>query len=292
MVFDVFKPAARVRMNHSDVQSTSMPSRAASATVNAERQPTPLKGKIVGVISAKGGCGASTLAINLSAMMSNSRGRTVLVDGNLQHPDVALMLGRTSQFGLLDLLTGATEPTPEAVEGCSLELGDRKFSWSLLSPPVSGEAALKTQLTDVSNCISAARSNSDYWVVDLPNHLDRHLVTMLDACDVVVVVFEETMPGVSAVRRWWNTFTQLGYDSNKVVYVMNRAGSRTNAAQAKVNQLLPAECLRVPNCFALLDDSLASGTPLVVANPKHKFSQSIKAVVAKVMESLGEESDE
>jgi pilus assembly protein CpaE len=250
------------------------------------------KGRIIGVLSAKGGCGASTLAINISANLAEKGGPTILVDANLQNPDAALMLGKTSQFGLLELVTGASEPTPEAVEACVVPLSTGKTTWSLLSPPLTGEAALKTQLTDVARCITQGRNASHFWVVDLPNHLDRHLVTQLDACDVIVLVFEETMPGVSAARRWWNTFTQLGYADKHLFFVINRAGSRTGAAEARVKDLLPPECLRVPNCFSLCDDSVTAGDPPVLSNPRHKFSQAVSALVQKILQSMNEESHE
>ncbi len=291
MVFEVFKPvAARVGVieHKISVHATSAPTRTQSLN-----PPRPAHdGKVIGVLSAKGGCGATTLAINISASLAEKQGATVLVDANLQHPDAALMLGKTAQYGLLELVTGSSEPSPEAVDACSVSLGEGRVDWSLLSPPLSGEAALKTQLTDIANCISLAKSNADFWVVDLPNHLDRHLVTMLDACDVIVVVFEETMPGVSAVRRWWNTFGQLGYNANRVLYVMNRAGSRSGAANAKIAELLPTECAQVPNCFSLLDACLISGKPPVVANPRHKFSTAISSLVEQIASRVRGEQNE
>jgi pilus assembly protein CpaE len=242
------------------------------------------KGRIIGVLSAKGGSGGSTLAVNISACIADNFGSSVLVDANLQNPDAALILGQTAQFGLLELLTGASAPTAEAVDACSVHFAGRKHAWSLLSPPVSGEAALKTQLTSVAHCLSATRSNADYWVVDLSNHLDRHLVTMLDACDTIVVVFEETMAGVSAARRWWNTFIQLEYKPERLLYVMNRAGSRNRAAESAIRELLPTTAINVPNCFELLDEGLAKGEPPVVTNRKHKFSQAINSVVERVVQ--------
>ena len=277
MVFAVFKSNATEHSRHRpDV--TAAPPAVASAATN--------KGRIIGVLSAKGGSGATTLAVNISAGLAEGFGSTVLVDANLQNPDAALLLGQTAQFGLLELLTGASTPTADAVDACSVHFGGRKHPWSLLSPPVTGEAALKTQLTSVANCLLTTRVNADYWVVDLPNHLDRHLVTMLDACDVIVVVFEETMAGVSAARRWWNTFTQLDYRAGRLQFVMNRAGSRNRAAQGRIHELIPTDAVRVPNAFDLLDESLAAGDPPMITHRKHKFSQATYQVVQNIVRSL------
>lgn len=282
MVFEVFKPIS------AGVAATAPISaeRSARSTRSTEIIPSPARvqrqGRIIGVISAKGGCGATTLAINLSAALSDKFGSTLLVDGNLQRPDAGLLLGKTAEYGLLDLVTSAAEPTADAVEACTVKLAGRPHGWSLLTPPMTGEASLKTQLSEIAGCVNAARGTADFWVVDLPNHLDRHLVTFLDICDVIVVVFEETMPGVSAVRRWWNTFSQLGYDTTPVQWVMNRAGSKTTAGKASVDDLLPTHCLRVPNCFSLLDQRLASGEPLVVSNSKHKFSQAMYELAERI----------
>jgi len=195
------------------------------------------------------------------------------------------------EFGLLELITGASEPTLESLEACTVPIMGRKHGWALLAPPPSGDAVLKTHLTDVAGCLTAGKMLADVWVVDLPNHLDRHLVTVLDGCDVVLVVFEETMAGVSAARRWWNTFAQLGYAKNKIVYVINRAGSRTTANSARIKQLLPEECVTVPNCFSLLDDSSLTTAPPVVSAPKHKFSEAIRELANQIKQRMNEETD-
>lgn len=281
MVFSVFKTAPHVKGIMPSAQSASAP-HAVPTPVSVGQQATTRKGIIIGVLSAKGGSGASTLAVNMSALLADRFGSTVLVDGNLQNPDAALMLGQTAQFGLLELLTGASAPTAEAVNACSIHFSGRKFPWSLLSPPVSGEAALKTHLSSIASCLKSTRLNADYWIVDLSNHLDRHLVTMLDACDIIVVAFEETMAGVSAARRWFNTFQQLEYKPNRIVYVMNRVGSKNRAAGAHIRELLPAHPIKVPNAFSLLDESLAAGEPPVVTNRRHKFSHAISQLVEKI----------
>lgn len=278
MVFSVFKTAPDLGVTPKSHGAPNVVPRAEAAVA----PKTTRKGSIVGVLSAKGGSGATTLAVNMSALLADRAGSTVLVDANLQNPDAALFLGQTAQFGLLELLTGASAPTPEAVNACSIHFSGRQHEWSLLSPPVSGEAALKTHLSSIASCLKATRWNSDYWIVDLSNHLDRHLVTMLDACDVIVVVFEETLAGVSAARRWFNTFQQLEYNPQNIVYVMNRTGSKNRAAEAQIRELLPATAIKVPNAFSLLDESLAAGEPPVVTNRRHKFSQSIAELVERV----------
>src|SRR5204863_212942 len=67
----------------------------------ADRRGAP--GRLIAVFSTKGGVGKSTVAINVGvAMARRSQERVVLVDGDLQFGDVAVLLGIPPQHTVLD----------------------------------------------------------------------------------------------------------------------------------------------------------------------------------------------
>src|SRR5580658_8825890 len=55
------------------------------ASAQAERAVAP---PVVGVLGAKGGSGATTIAVNLAVAIASMRVRTTLIDANLQQPDL------------------------------------------------------------------------------------------------------------------------------------------------------------------------------------------------------------
>ncbi len=66
-------------------------SAAAGAPVSMGGFTAAPKGKIIVVYSPKGGTGCTTIAVNLAIALNNEDTRAVLVDGNLQCGDVAVL---------------------------------------------------------------------------------------------------------------------------------------------------------------------------------------------------------
>jgi Mrp family chromosome partitioning ATPase len=108
---------------------------------------------IIGVLGAKGGVGTTTVALNLAAALSLNRGNTTIVDANLQQPELAHLTGQNIVHTLSDLLVRKTNFDRPLFEACVQELSSTKSKLNLLSPPLSGEAGVKFNLTDLSDCM-------------------------------------------------------------------------------------------------------------------------------------------
>lgn len=231
----------------------------------------------VGVVSAKGGCGATTVALNLAAALAKHHGASSLIDANLQSPDAAVLLGREPRHSLVELVIRHHEMDAAMLDACSAPIfeGPARGPCRLFSGPADGSGARATNLSHISECLQSLRSFDQYCVVDLPGHLDKHLVTMLDRLDHVFLVFEATISGVAAARRWLNVFAELGYPADKVTSILNRCGGRLKSVENDMPSLLQRSFLRLPNAFFLSQDCASSGTAAVVSAPREKFTAAI-----------------
>ncbi|MBY0545793.1 MAG: P-loop NTPase [Candidatus Obscuribacterales bacterium] len=231
----------------------------------------------VGVVSAKGGCGATTIALNLAAALAKHHGASALLDANLQNPDAAVLLGREPRHSLVDLVTRHHEMDAAMIEACSAPIFDGTSSGTcrLLSAPADGSGARATNLSRMAECLESLRSFEQYYVVDLPGHLDKHLVTMLDRLDHIFLVFDATISGVAASKRWLNIFAELEYPEAKITAVLNRSGGRFKSIEDDLPALLARSCFKLPNAFFLSQDCASSGIPAVVRAPREKFAVAV-----------------
>ena len=78
---------------------THSPTSGGSGT-KASSAPT---GQVIVVYSPKGGVGCTTIATNLAVALHNDETPVVIVDGNLQFGDVAVMLNERSRNSIIDL---------------------------------------------------------------------------------------------------------------------------------------------------------------------------------------------
>lgn len=118
---------------------------------------------IIGVTSAMRGEGKSTTAVNLSYVMAESGKKVLLVDGDLRIPSIAKKMDLKNDFGLSDLLRGAT-----TVQMSSFKVPDYN-NWYIMPsgalPPNPSELMGSARM---KNVIRTLAENFDCIIIDLP----------------------------------------------------------------------------------------------------------------------------
>lgn len=155
----------------------------------------PLRmGRIVAVLGASGGCGASTLAISLALAAQGALGRTLVIDGA---PD----------GGGLDLLVGA-ESVPgirwpdlhEARGRLSASTLDQALPHphgiALLSHARPGAEAPDPEVT--ASVLDAARRAYDLVLVDLDDRRSPFARHVLEHADTIALVIAASVRGIAA----------------------------------------------------------------------------------------------
>lgn len=229
--------------------------------------------QVIAIIGAKGGVGASTLAIDVATALAMS-GETTLVDANFQQPDVAGILGQEPLHTITELLDRPGIIDKTLFDACKVQIGKSRVS--VLSPPLDGHAGVKSNLTQLAQSLTLMRSHSHAWVLDLPRHIDRHLVTILDMCTKILLIFEATVSGIAMCKRWLATFRELGYEDSHILCVLNRAGAKFKDVEEQVDDCFPGRRIfRVPNASMEAWQSSTKGEPILTSYPNHRYSKAI-----------------
>lgn len=118
---------------------------------------------IIGVTSAMRGEGKSTTAVNLSYVMAESGKKVLLIDGDLRIPSIAKKMDLKNDFGLSDLLRGAT-----TVQMSSFKVPDYN-NWYIMPsgalPPNPSELMGSARMKNVLRTLA---ENFDCIIIDLP----------------------------------------------------------------------------------------------------------------------------
>lgn len=231
----------------------------------------------IGVLGAKGGVGSSTVALNLALAFGKSGVRSTILDANLQQPDIALMLGRQPDYSISEFTARRGELDLQLWNACRMELlpAERNGgTCSLLSGPASGAAARQTSLSQIAESFDGLREFNDVLLVDLPKNLDKHLVTAIDRLDYLVLVFDGTLASMAAARRWKNIFAELAYPAEKIIYLQNRSGSKSQLPDSA--SILSAElAAKLPNAYSFLEECCNSAEPAILKDLRQPFSKAI-----------------
>jgi pilus assembly protein CpaE len=241
--------------------------------------------KVIGVLGAKGGVGATTISINLAAALtSTAANKTIsLLDANLQQPDAACLLNCTPRYSLLDLARRSAvddEVIAACAENIILEPAKLARQFRLFSPPVDANLALQVSLAEVARLLGLFKELPGTWIVDLPRSVNLDLVSMLDLCDCIILVLEPTVTALAAARRWFDVFQDLGLANDRLVAVLNRSGGKLREIEKQLSsELNGVSMLRLPNAYEACESASIEGIPVVTKYPRSSYSKALDAIL-------------
>ncbi|HEY1752637.1 MAG TPA: cellulose synthase operon protein YhjQ/BcsQ [Caulobacteraceae bacterium] len=202
-------PAALVRalmkLPRSDVIEAPFTSvdlgRAAAALLAVEppAAPAAANARCWTVMGSVGGCGATTIAIELATALARRDGaqRVALVDLNLVDGAAAAYLGATPAMHLAEA-SSAPDRIDAALLGAFSVRVDEGVD--LLAAPRDAKAFARVSQTAVCRVLDVACQVYDWIVVDLPRHHQPWTLDVLAGSDEVLVVSELTVPALLSAR--------------------------------------------------------------------------------------------
>ncbi|MDE3059705.1 MAG: AAA family ATPase [Pseudomonadota bacterium] len=190
---------------------------APAGSAKVEKQP----GKTIAVIGARGGVGATTIAINLAAVIADlSKKQTALVDIDPQGGSIALALDIEPSRGLREALE-----KPDRIDSLFIE---RVMSKPLKNLSVlSAEESLQDQLhahdRAAESLISELRNTFDIVLLDIPRHPSAFSRQCLRQAEHVVLVAEPTLLSLRDALRLSDLMAE-SFKMKPPVIVVNRVG--------------------------------------------------------------------
>jgi pilus assembly protein CpaE len=244
-------------------------------------------GRVVSVVPAKGGCGATALASNLAGMARFRRDlRVLLLDVNVQRGDCLLFLDLQPRCSIADALRSLPRLDDELLDGLVtvhpssgihvLAQPDRVEDWPEVTPERVG--ALLRVLT----------RRYDLIVVDGLRAVDDMAVAALDASDEILLVLTQDLPALKNARRCLDLFRRLDYADKRIHVVVNRyQKARDGETELELSSVVQAldrpVAARVANDFPTVAASINRGTLLFDSAPRARVTQDLADLCALLL---------
>jgi MinD-like ATPase involved in chromosome partitioning or flagellar assembly len=242
------------------------------------------EGRVVTVFSAKGGCGKTTLAINLAVALAKDGRRVCLVDLDLAFGDVAISVQLNPARTIVNALpmAGHVDTTGAA----SLLTRYRPGLDMLLAPTTPGEAE-KIPPALIRELLTVLRGMYEYVVVDTPAQFSEHVLIAMDASAHHVLLTTPDVPALKNLRVTLDTFDMLSYPADIRSVVLNRADAKVGLTADDVIRVVRSQiALHVPSSREV-PVSINKGTPIVLDNPTHPVSQAIVRFARERLQAKG-----
>ena len=230
-------------------------------------------GQVITVFSAKGGCGKTTLAVNLATVLAQGGARKVcLVDLDLAFGDVGICMQLDPTRTIVDGLGMAGHV--DAMGAASL-LTDCGPGLSALLAPVEPGDAERVPAALVAELLVVLRRSFDHVVVDTPSQFSEHVLAAMDASQHLVLMTTPDVPALKNLRVTLDMLELLSYPREIRSVVLNRSDSKVGLTQEDVDRVVRSPiAARVPSSRDV-PISINRGVPITIATPNHPVSVAI-----------------
>ena len=175
-----FKDVVDAPLNQSKVHSMFQHIEKAEQLVSSEFKPKTKIGKVVTIMSPKGGAGKTMTTVNVGlalAMMSGAPERVVIMDADLQFGDVCISLQVEPQHTIVDAardIDKLDEPLLDSL------LATHSSGLRVLSAPLEPSLADEVSTQVVVKTLGMLKRMFDYVVIDTAPFLDEPVLSILE----------------------------------------------------------------------------------------------------------------
>jgi pilus assembly protein CpaE len=231
--------------------------KAMAAAIRSRRQAS--SGEVITVCGARGGLGATTLAVNLAARLAALGNRTALVDLDLQRGDVAAFLNLTPTESVAAIAAARGRVDEVLLQTVLVRHGSGVV---VLPAPPQIEDAESIDAAAVDSALRLVSAEFRFTVVDTPRVVGTSLLTAAERSDRLLLLSDLSVPGVRAARRLLELFLRLGLQGEQIDLVVTRIVpgpvSLTEIASALDREPIAV----IPRDEATACDAMNAGVPL------------------------------
>ncbi len=230
-------------------------------------------GKVLSVMSVKGGTGKTTTAVNLAMALNKEGFMVLLIDANLEGSNVAFHLG-LSTYDLVtihDVIRGKAKPKNAIYthpSGLNLMLGGVYLS--------------DVELRDkgVESIITHLRDDFDFIVIDCSSGLTGSVRSAVKSSDEVIIVTNPELPAVV------DAFKAIQFcDNNNVLVrgvIVNKAGKFSDLSISDVESLLGKQVIGVIPLDNVFRKSMSKRSPVVDLKPSSKPANQFMRIASLI----------
>lgn len=238
---------------------------------------------IIGIVSAKGGVGKTTVTSNLSVALVKNFGKKVLaIDGNITTPNLGIHLGMLSQERTIhDVLMGNLKLTQAIyIHPSGLHIIPASLSPTTEYPDPQ---ILKEKLEEV-------KGNYDFIFIDGAAGIGREVISVVKASDFILVVTNPEMTSVLSAIKVIKISKYLGVPTIGIV-VNKTMKEKHELKPSDIEELCEAKVIAIIPHDKKILESIRKMTPVVLYDGNSPASVAFNKLAAYIAgEEILEES--
>lgn len=237
------------------------------------------RARVFTVTNAKGGAGATTVAVNTAVALQELHGSVLLVDfAALGH--AALHLNVRPSFGIVDALQNLHRLDTSLLDGLMTPC---KGGLQLLAGPQQ-PSLVTPGAAELARLFDLLVSNFRYVVVDCSARLDATARLLCDLSNAVLLVAQTDVVSLWSANRI-KTYLEEGAGRDRIRIVLNRYKKIPGFTDEDIETATSSKLLwKLPNNYQAIAPAIDKGNP-VVFQGSEDISRSFRSLAATLAEA-------
>jgi len=217
-------------------------------------------GKSFGFFSAKGGCGATTLACHVASELGRAKQKVLLADLDLDAGMVAFITKTKAVYSILDAVNNLHRLD---ISYWKALVSNGIPGVEIVSSPMALASKMQPNDAQIRNVLAFAKPHYDWTVVDLGRSLSRIGMAAMEEIDEACLVTTLEVPALHQSKQIIQTLLDSGYGKNRIRLILNRSPKRLDITVGELEKMLGVPIFAmVPNDYPELYETYAEGRML------------------------------
>lgn len=237
--------------------------------------------RIIVINSGKGGVGKTTTAINLGASLNKLNKEVVIVDANLNTPNIGLQLGAPIVPVTLNHVLKGKANIEEAIY-------EHHSGTKIVPSSLSVKELTKFNVEKLPEITKALAKNCDYVIVDSAAGFSEEVMAVLESADEIIIVTNPEMPAVTDALKAVKVAREMGKEVNGVI-VTRHSGAKYEMPLSSIKSMLESQVIGVIPEDKAVKEALNLRDAVCHTHPRSKVSRKYLEIARKVNGEMVEE---
>ncbi|MCK4997824.1 cell division ATPase MinD [Candidatus Pacearchaeota archaeon] len=230
--------------------------------------------RIIVINSGKGGVGKTTTAINLGASLNKLNKDVIIVDANLNTPNIGLQLGAPIvPITLNHVLKGKAEIEEAIYEHAS--------GTKIIPSSLSVKELTKFNTKKLPEIAKKLATLCDYVIFDSAAGFGEEVIAVLEAAEEIIIVTNPEMPAVTDALKAVKVARDMGKEINGVI-VTRHMDANYEMPLSSIKSMLEAQIIGVIPEDKAVKEALNLRDAVAHTHPRSKVSKKYLEIARKV----------
>jgi pilus assembly protein CpaE len=236
------------------------------------------RGKVIAFLSAKGGCGATTIACHIANLLHRQTGKSVLLaDFDFTSGMIGFLMKANSMYSILDAAENLSRLDNSLWKALIAEV---KPGFSVVPSPASFDYSKSPDKEDLCATIRFMRTQHDWVVLDLGRSLNSVASSVYEEVDQIFLVSVLEVIALHGLKTIVRGLIESGHNLDKLQLILNRAPKMMDMTTGELEKILGRSLYAiVPNDYASLNQAYSQGTLVSEAN---RLTQQFSSLAGKI----------